>query len=121
MAKIVFKNLEKSQLALQITEERFSSVYERFPELTSSNVHITLSMENSPTQAGADEFRVRFHCTSGKYKNVILEKSSTNLYTALAETVEHLLERLNRVGDKTRVKKIKSERDLLEQAIELRN
>lgn len=121
MTKIVFKNLEKSQLAMQITEERFNSVYERFPDLINSSIHITLSMENSPSKAGADEFRVRFHCRSGKYKNVLLEKSSTNLYTALAETVEHLLERLNRNGDKTRIKKIKSERDLLLRAIDLRN
>lgn len=37
-----------------------------------------------------------------KFKN--LEKSDSSLYVALAEVVDHVLEKLNRFGDRLRVK-----------------
>jgi len=104
MIKITFKNLERSELAKEIVEERFVEVVERFPELQRTQIHVTLKMENSPRQAGPDLFKVKTRITGGKYQGVILEKEAPSLYTALAEVVEHLLERLNRHGDKKRVR-----------------
>ena len=50
MIKVVFKDLEKSDLAREAVEERFQEVMERFPALSESRIVVTLSMENSPRQ-----------------------------------------------------------------------
>ena len=65
---------------------------------------MTLEIENSPTQAGPDLFKVKIHVSRGLYNGITVEKSNSNLYVALAEMVDHLLEKFNRFGDKARVK-----------------
>ena len=105
MIRIIFKDLDPSELAKELAEERIQTVIERFPELAKSKIRITLSMENSPSQPGPDSFSVKVYITGGKYGSVILAKSAGSLYAALAEVVEHLLERLNRYGDRVRVKR----------------
>jgi len=104
MTQIIFKNLQKSELAKEVALERIDVVVERFPDLSSSSLVITLSMQNSPEQAGPDEFTVKVYCRGGRYRGITLEKSGPNLYAALADVVEHMLERLNRFGDRARVK-----------------
>lgn len=106
MVRTVFKNLEKSELAKEAAEERLATVTDRFPDFNLSRVTMTLSMDNSPSQAGPDVFSVKVQCHGGRYRGVILQKSASSLYIALADLVDHLLERLNRYGDKSRVKKI---------------
>ncbi len=106
MVRTVFKNLEKSELAKAAAEERLATVADRFPDLYKSRITITLSMDNSPFQAGPDVFTVKIQCHGGRYRGVILQKSASSLYIALADLVDHLLERLNRHGDKTRVKQL---------------
>lgn len=113
MIQITFKDLEKSELAKETALEQMESVVEKFPDLAPSRVSLTLSMQNSPTQAGPDLFTVKFYCRGGKYNGVVLERSSSNLYKALAELSDALLERLNRYGDKRRVKNIKKAREKL--------
>lgn len=103
MIQIVFKSLDPSEHAREITTERITSVVEKFPELKKSKIRITLEMENSPTKSGPDFFKVKLICSGGKYDQVTLEKSASTLYTALADVVEHLLERLNRFSDRTRI------------------
>lgn len=110
MILVLFKDLEKSELAKQVTVDRFQDSIARFPDLENCRIIVTLSMENSPTQAGPDIFTVKFRCQTGRYKGVILERSASSLYIALAEVSDLLLERLNRFGDKERVKKIKQAR-----------
>jgi ribosomal subunit interface protein len=104
MIQIKFKNLEASELAREIVEERLAGAFERFPDLVDAKVVVTLSMQNSSEQAGPDEFTVKFHCREGRYRDLTLEKSASNLYAALADVADHLLERLNRSGDRARVK-----------------
>ena len=104
MIRIIFKNLEKSELAKDLALERISSVIDRFSDLQNHTIDMTLSMENSPTQAGPDVFTVKLYINGPRYKSVIIQKSSSSLYIALADVVEHSLERLNRYGDKVRVK-----------------
>jgi len=110
MIKVHFKNLEKSELAREAAIERFETVRERFPELHRCNMQVTLSMENSPLNPGPDLFAVKVHCKGGIYSGVVLEKSAPNLYAALADTVEYMLERLNRHSDKKRVRSRKKDR-----------
>lgn len=104
MIKIIFKNLEESELARDIVFERMQSIIDKFPDLSTHKISITLCMENSPQKPGPDLFEVKLLIHGVKYKNITLEKSATSLYVALAEIVEHALERLNRYGDKQRVK-----------------
>jgi ribosome-associated translation inhibitor RaiA len=104
MVKITFNNLEKSELAREAVEEKLQEVIERFPDLAQAQVYINLAMDNSPRQKGPDLFRVKARIQRGKYDGVILEKEAPSLYTALADLSAHLLARLNRNGDKARVK-----------------
>ena len=69
-------------------------------------------MENSPLQAGPDLFKVKLHVSRGRYDGITVEKSDSNLYVALAEVVDHMLEVLNRFGDRARVKERKRAREL---------
>jgi len=101
---IKFKNLEKSQMAREVVQERVAALVEKFPDLERSRIQITLEMQNSPTQAGPDLFRVKLYVVRGKYDGIVVDKANSNLYVALAEVVDLMLEKLNRFGDRLRVK-----------------
>lgn len=110
MIQIKFKNLEKSELAKEAAVERVRSLVEKFEHLKNSTITVTLEMENSPTQPGPDLFNVKLHVAGGKFNGVTVTKSAPNLYHALADISDHMLEKLNRTGDKERVKKRKQAR-----------
>lgn len=101
--QIIFRNLEKSELAKEAVEERLGDMVEKFPKLRDHKIRVTLFMENSPTQAGPDSFGVKVFIQGSVYKTLSLSKTSPSLYRALADVREHLLEALNRLGDKERV------------------
>ena len=104
MIQIKFKNLEKSEMAREAVEERIETLIQKFPDLSASKIQITLEMENSPSKAGPDLFRVKLHVARGKYDGITIDKSDSSLYVALAAVVDHMLEKLNRFGDRLRVK-----------------
>lgn len=104
MISIKFKNLDKSELARDAAAERMEAMIEKFPDLAKSRIAVTLEMSNSPTQSGPDLFHVKVQVNGGKYDGVRLEKSAPNLYLALADVVDRMLEKLNRFGDRSRVK-----------------
>lgn len=111
MIQVKFKNLERSEMACEAVEERFANLIQKFPDLGESKLQVTLAMENSRTQAGPDLFKVKLCILRGRYDGVTIEKADPNLYIALAELVDHMLESLNRFGDKARVKARKKARD----------
>jgi ribosome-associated translation inhibitor RaiA len=104
MIQIKFKNLEKSEMAREAAYERAEILVEKFPDLEQSKILITLEMENSPLKAGPDLFKVKLHVTGGRYDGITVEKTESSLYVALAEVADHMLEVLNRFGDRARVK-----------------
>ena len=104
MIQIKFKNLDRSEMALEATHERVEGLIAKFPDLSESKIQVTLEMENSPAQAGPDLFRVKLHVARGRYDGIIVDKADGNLYVALADVVDHMLEKLNRYGDRLRVK-----------------
>lgn len=112
MIQVKFKNLEKSEMAREAVQERIEVLIEKFPDLSGSKIQVTLEMENSPSQAGPDLFKVKLHVSRARYDGITVEKSDSNLYVALAEVVDHMLEVLNRFGDRARVKERKRARDL---------
>ena len=115
MIQVKFKNLEKSELAREAAQDRIDSLIEKFPDLSKSRIQITLEMQNSPAQAGPDVFKVKVHVTRARYNGVTVEKASTNLYVALADVVDHMLEILNRFGDKARVKERRIAREIAQE------
>lgn len=102
--QVKFKNLDRSELAHEAVVDRISCVGEKFPDLEGAKVVVTLEMENSPIQAGPDLFNVKLFVASGRYRGLTVTRANANLYKALASVVELMLERLNRFGDKERVK-----------------
>lgn len=120
MIRVIFKGLDKSELAKNLVHERISTVVGRFPDLKSHRMDLTLSMENSPTQAGPDVFTVKLFINGKRYKSISIQKSAPSLYIALADVVEHSLERLNRYGDKIRVKRRNAAREDIVEPVNLR-
>lgn len=117
MIQVKFKNLDKSEMAREAVEEKAVGLIEKFPDLNQSKIQVTLEMENSPIQAGPDLFKVKFHLSRGRYDGITVEKSHSNLYVALAEVNDHMLEVLNRFGDKARVKARKKARELTKELV----
>ena len=103
MLHVKFKNLDKSEMIDLATRQRLESLVDKFPDLSASKILVTLEMENSPFQAGPDFFKVKLHIARGRYDGIIIEKSDASIYVALAEVVDHMLEKLNRFGDRQRV------------------
>lgn len=102
MIRIIFRNLEESELARDITLERLHTALDKFPDLKSHRMSVTISMENSRKQAGPDLFKIKLVIEGRKYGSVVLEKEASNFYVALADLVHHTHERLSRCADKRR-------------------
>ena len=114
MMSISFKNLEPSALARESVEARVLAVVEKFPDLEENKIKIVLEMKNSRLQTGPDLFSIQLNIFSGRYEGIKITKSSANLYAALAEICDRLLDLLNRHGDKKRIKSIKQSRKMKE-------
>jgi len=104
MIHVTFKNLRPSALASRIVSERLQAVVQKFPKILVQKIGVVLSMENSPAQAGKDSFGVRVLFHGRKMGPIEIEKKATNLYLACSDLCEALVERLNRNGDRRRVK-----------------
>ncbi|MCX6132097.1 MAG: hypothetical protein NTX25_23955 [Proteobacteria bacterium] len=104
MIQVNFKNMDRSELAKDASIERLETVIERFPDLRDSVIAVNLQVLNSPIHAGPDLFSVTLHIKTGRYRGIQLGKSAPNLYIALAEVIDRMLEKLNRFGDRSRVK-----------------
>lgn len=112
MIQVKFKNLDKSEIARDAVHERIETLVEKFPDLNESKIQVTLEMENSRLQAGPDLFRVKVYVSRGRYDGVTIEKANSNIYVALAEVVDRMLEVLNRLGDRGRVRAKKQAREI---------
>lgn len=110
MLEIAFKNLQPSQFVRDAIFDRILPHVSKFPDLESARIRVTVEMENSPTQAGPDDFSIKLQILSGKYRGVVISKKRNNFYLALANVVDLLLERLNNRGDKSRIIQLKSAR-----------
>ena len=102
--QIIFKNIKKSDLTENAVLDRILGVITKFPGLEEGRVRVTLEMHNGPEQPGPDLFSIRMQVLRGRYRGIRLEKSAENLHVALADLVDHALERLNRFGYRSRVK-----------------
>ena len=108
--KIVFRNMDRSELARDIVRDRMEPAFEKFPNLRKGDVSVTMTMHNSPVQPGPDLFAVKFVCLSGPFQGLVMEKRAPNLYVAMATLVDHLLETLHRFGDRKKAQRIRTAR-----------
>lgn len=111
--QIYFKGVDKSDIAETSIKERIAPIIEKFPDYRDSPIKITLEMLNSPQKPGVDVFSLVLDLKPKKSKGIIIRKSSTNMYSALADLCEAALERINRNGDKKRVKALNQRRKFL--------
>ena len=111
MVQIKFKNLDKSEMLRESVNQRIEAL---IPDLSESKIQVTLEMENSPLQPGPDLFKVKYHLSRGRYDGITVETANSNLYVALAEVADHMLEKLNRFGDRMRVKERGKARKIVE-------
>ena len=112
MTKVVFKNLEASDLLHDAVVEKISNVTDKFPELKTHRICVTLEMHNSPTKPGPDEFSVGVDIQGVKYGGIRLSERGIQMYQAIGLLADSLLERLNRTGDKKRVVGLRQMRTL---------
>jgi ribosome-associated translation inhibitor RaiA len=117
MIQVKFKNLGKSEFIKTSVIERTEPLIEKFEDLRSSKIQITVEMENSTQKAGPDHFKVKYHIAGGRYDGITVEKSDANIYVALADVLDHMLEVLNRFGDRMRVKERQKARDMVKRAL----
>ncbi len=103
MVKIIFKNMESSQLARGELEDRVLYLIKKYPQLKSHQITLTVEMENSPLQAGPDLFSVSSIISGPSIKRLKMKKSSHNFYLAVAGLIDSLkllisdeLDRLNK-------------------------
>lgn len=110
MLKVIFKNVEPSQLAKDLVYGKFGLLIEKFPDLNGHKLQIFLSMENSITKSGVDSFVVKVVIVGKKYGGLVLQKDNQNLYRALDDLFDVIADYINRKGDKKRVKSRKLQR-----------
>ena len=113
MVQVKFRNLEKSELAVSAVTERMEAIRHKFPALEPSRMRVTVEMESSLDQPGPDLFRVKLHVVRGRFDGITAEKSNSNLFAALADLSDHLLEVFNRSGNKARVREQDNARRLV--------
>ncbi len=69
MNQVIFKNLDKSEMAREAVMDKVEALEEKFPDLCKSKILVTLEMENSPHQAGPDLFSVEQGLDEGDQKS----------------------------------------------------
>ncbi len=100
--KFIFKNLEASTAVSAVAKSRLQPLIRKFPALLSKAVTVTFEMCNSPIQAGKDEYLVRFYCNSGSFRDFKLTRRSANLYLAICDISDDLLDYLKRFQTRRR-------------------
>lgn len=107
--------MESSELARDVVEKRIGMVISKFPSLQGHQVTLTLEMENSPQQAGADVFTVSSMINGKIYKDLKLKRSSDHFYQAIAELADGLKVLLSRETDRLikNLKRIKKHKENL--------
>lgn len=102
MLKVVFKNLQKSDLAEDIVASKLNAVLDKFPEFKASSATAILEMENSRLQADPDNFNIKLILKTRKLGSIVFKRNGSNLYQAASLLTDRLLEVLHRAVEKRR-------------------
>ena len=93
-------------MAKSIVLAKIEEAVAKFPELRRHKIFATLTMDNSPVQAGPDSFSFKLMIDGKFFKKIIIEKQGSTLYEAITEVVHVLVERLHRAAGKMRAIKL---------------
>lgn len=103
MVKVVFKNLNKSDIAEDIVSSKIEAVLNTFPEFKTSTATAILEMDNSRMQAGPDHFNIKLILKNNRYlPPIVFQHDASNVYQALSILTDRLFEVLHRAVDKRR-------------------
>ena len=103
MVKVVFKNLQKSDLVRKAAVERVQKAIEKFAILDPLSSTVILSREHSREHAGLDEYAVKLVIGSPGQKPVVVEKHAQSLYQALAMVLDRAMDILHQSFAKERL------------------
>jgi ribosome-associated translation inhibitor RaiA len=103
MVKIVFKNLEKSDIIRKVAIARVQKALERFSDIDSLASTVVLSREHSREHAGLDEYSVKLILGAQGHRPVIVEKRAANFYQALAMVLDRAMDILHQSFAKERL------------------
>jgi ribosome-associated translation inhibitor RaiA len=112
--KVVFKNLQKSDMVRDIAAERLEKMLSKFPDFDGLSSNVIISREHSPENAGINEYSVKLHIEGQGIKPMVLEKRAENFYQALALVSDRALELLHRAHEKDRLHKRQEKRKFKE-------
>lgn len=102
MVKVIFKNLQKSDMVREIVTEKVQHVLSKFPDLKNAAATVFVEMENSLTHPGKDDFRIKLIMASRGNKPVVIQKESDNFYQAASVLADRLFDVLHRYVEKRR-------------------
>lgn len=105
MIKVIFKNLERSDLIRSVAEERIEKTISKFPEFKELSSTVIVGREHSQEHSGVDAFSAKLLIEGYGARPVVLEKKAESLYQAIALVTDRALEILHRALDKERGQK----------------
>jgi ribosome-associated translation inhibitor RaiA len=108
MVRVVFKNLEKSDMIRDIVGSKILHSLEKFPSLAKATATTIVSRDEARNKNGDEHFSVKLILAGNGIKPIIIEKSSNNLYQAVsiaADSAHEILHRAStRIRERTRLK-----------------
>ncbi len=102
MIRVVFKNLEKSDIVRAITSDRIERTISKFSELARMAATVIVSKEHSCEHSGPDLFSAKLLLVGNGHKPVVLEKRAESLYQAIALVTDRATEIFQRILSKDR-------------------
>lgn len=105
MYKVTFKDFNRSSFAEDVVSRRLNQVFQKFPDLKNHKITFSMAMMNSQFHSGPDLFSAKLQIAGKKFKNIIIEKKSPNLYKAISQVFSVILEVLVKHGQKVRTRK----------------
>jgi ribosome-associated translation inhibitor RaiA len=102
-----FLNIHSTRFSLtpaisNFVRESFEPVLDKFRAQNPWNGRVVLAMENSPQQAGPDSFLCHVWLHGKKSAPIVLNARAENLYAAIRNCTELLMEKLSRQHKKER-------------------
>jgi ribosome-associated translation inhibitor RaiA len=95
MVKVIFKNLERSDLIREIASEKVEKALQKYAVVDPLASTVVLSREHSREHTGVDEFSVKLMVGARGHKPVIVEKRSTSITQALASVLDRAMDLLH--------------------------
>ena len=98
MVEVLFRNVERSELARQLAEDRISEIVRAFPDAPTRAVSITLGMVRSSQVSRPDLFAVHVQW-NGAFGTIAAQAQAPSLYVALELLQRSLRRKLKKASE----------------------